>query len=126
MRGRLSGSLNGSIRWMPLVAPVRLSVSGRHAYIAQLARISVQNWASVQLELSSTYCRARGTSAATTKNGIRTTGRVRAWFQPDGPDSHRRFNGWTVSRVWLGAGCALMLDPSAAGRTNLAGGSAGP
>src|SRR5205814_5355041 len=108
----------------PAYPTTRLSATARHAYMAQLARINVQNCASVQLELSSMYCRPRGTSAAKIKKGISTTGRVSAWFQPDGPDSQRRLRGWTVAELSRGAACALMLGPSAVDRTALAAGSA--
>src|ERR1700694_6056662 len=110
----------------PAYPTTRLSATARQAYIAQLARISVQYWAPIQLELSSTYWRIRGTAAASTKNGISTRGRVRAWFQPAGPDSQMRLRAWVVWIGWVGAGCALMRDPSVAARIGLAAGSAAP
>src|SRR5438309_8765544 len=96
----------------PAYPTTRLSATARHAYIAQLARIRVQYWAPIQLELSSTYCKTSGTAAANTKKGISTLGRVSAWFQPAGPDSHRRLSPCVVCIEWVGAGWALMLDPS--------------
>src|SRR5438445_13054662 len=110
----------------PAYPTTRLSATARHAYIAQLARIRVQYWAPIHLELSSTYCRTSGAAAASTKNGISTLGRVRAWFQPAGPDSHRRLRGWVVSMLYLGVSCALMPDPRVVARTGPAAGSAGP
>src|SRR5467141_2736520 len=110
----------------PAYPTTRLSATARHAYMAQLARIRVQYWAPIQLELSSTYCRSSGTTAVSTKKGISTLGRVSAWFQPAGPDSHRRFSAWDVWTGRVGAGCALMRDPSAVARKALAGGSAAP
>src|SRR6266550_7140534 len=100
----------------PAYPTTRLRATARHAYIAQVARISVQYWAPIQLELSSTHCKTSGTAKATTENGIIARALVSVLFQPAGPDSQKCFSWCPESVPGTGCGLALMLDRSAADR----------
>src|ERR1700738_2232572 len=105
----------------PAYPTTRLSATARHAYIAQVARISVQYWAPIQLELSSMYCKTSGTASATKKKGIITRGLVSVLFQPAGPDSQKRLS-WSVDSAGTGCGVGLMHDPPTADRRGAADG----
>src|SRR5438270_11769692 len=87
--------------------------------MAQVARISVQYWAPIQLELSSTYCSTSGTARAARKNGISTRALVSARFQPAGPEYQSCRREAVDSAASACAGCALMPDPLRVARRGL-------
>src|SRR5260370_24464362 len=95
----------------PAQPTTRLRATARQAYMAQVARISVQYWAPIQLELSSTYWSTSGTARAARKNGTSTRARVNARFQPAGPERQSCPREAVDSATSAFAGSALMPDP---------------